>query len=517
MYYSLINSMNRAVVSSYTARTSAFATATGITDTTILGALNTFDLGLISNGLDTKMKAVYPFVGSTATTQKFNFMDARDLDVAFRLQFNGGWVFSSTGALPNGTNAYANSYYNQTTQGDSLSSGHLSYYSRSNTGAAGINIGTQQTTDVIKYNFLNISNSTSYYFPNNIGGTSFSDTDSRGFYVGNRNSLTNINFWKSGIKKVEGSFANYGNINVNIFIGAMSNNGSPSNYSTKECAFSSIGDGLTDGEASTFYNLVETMQVSLSRAVGYTARTTAFATATGITDTTILGALNTFDLGLISNSLDTKMKALYPMVGGTSTTCKYNFMDARDLDAAFRLQFNGGGTFSSNGYQPNGTNAYANTFLNPTNNLTFNSVSFGIYSRTNSTQGSYGVLSADANLFHHNIGSGNFVIGNYNIGYITYTQSPSTRMIMATRRSANDFQAYRNGTSLGTDTTLSSTNVNGNFYFGARNRVDYYTAADSFTNHELAFSFIGNALTNQNCIDLTNLVNTLQTTLSRQV
>jgi len=247
----------------------------------------------------------------------------------------------------------------------------------------------------------------------------------------------------------------------------------------------------------------------------YTARTTAFATATGITDTTILGALNTFDLGLISNGLDTKMKAVYPFVGTTSSTQKYNFMDARDLNSAFRLQFFGGGTFSSNGYQPNGTNAYANTFLNPTNNLTLNSASFGVYSRTNSTQGAYGINQSDTNIFQNNLGTGNFIIGNYNVGFITYTQSPSTRMLMATRRSVNDFQAYRNGTSLGTDTTLSSTNVNGDFFFGARNRLLF--GIDSYSNHELAFSFIGNSLTNQNCIDLTNLVNTLQTTLNRQV
>ena len=120
----------------YTARTTAFATATAITDTTILNALNTFDLGLISNGLDTKMKAIYPFVGSTATTQKYNFMDARDLDVAFRLQFNGGWTHSSTGALPNGTNAYANTYVTPSTNlnADNLS---ISYYSRSDTPLTG--------------------------------------------------------------------------------------------------------------------------------------------------------------------------------------------------------------------------------------------------------------------------------------------------------------------------------------------------------------------------------------------
>jgi hypothetical protein len=96
---------NNTASSSYTARTTAFIAATGITDTTIINALNTMDLSLISNGLDTKMKALYPFVGGTASTHKYNFMDARDLNAAFRLTFNGGWTHSSTGALPNGTNA----------------------------------------------------------------------------------------------------------------------------------------------------------------------------------------------------------------------------------------------------------------------------------------------------------------------------------------------------------------------------------------------------------------------------
>ena len=76
--------------SSYTARTLAFLAATGITDTTISNALNTMDIALIANGLDTKMKALYPFVGGTASTHKFNFMNAADTDAAFRLTFAGG-------------------------------------------------------------------------------------------------------------------------------------------------------------------------------------------------------------------------------------------------------------------------------------------------------------------------------------------------------------------------------------------------------------------------------------------
>jgi len=124
----------------YTARTTAFATATAITDTTILNALNTFDLGLISNGLDTKMKAVYPFVGGTSTTHQYNFFDPRNLDVAFRLQFYGGWTHNSNG-VTGSTNAYADTYLNPTIN-LTVTTPHVSYYNRSTASDSGVWIGT---------------------------------------------------------------------------------------------------------------------------------------------------------------------------------------------------------------------------------------------------------------------------------------------------------------------------------------------------------------------------------------
>jgi hypothetical protein len=248
---------------SYTARTSAFATATGITDATILGALNTFDLGLISNGLDTKMKAVYPFVGGSASTHKYNFLDPRDLNVAFRLSFSGGGTHSSTGYKPNGTNAYADTFYNQTTQGDSANSGHLSYYSRTNSNGAEVEIGASSAS----YNLLEIRTSgTTYPLINQTGTTSFSDADSLGFYIGNRTASNVVNGWKGGVKKVASTIASTSVPNIPIYIGAL-NISYAQNYSTKECAFASIGSGLSDSEASTFSTLVQAMQVTLSRNV----------------------------------------------------------------------------------------------------------------------------------------------------------------------------------------------------------------------------------------------------------
>jgi hypothetical protein len=52
-----------------------------------------------------------------------------------------------------------------------------------------------------------------------------------------------------------------------IFIGAISNNNAASLFSNKECAFATIGSGLTDAEALALYNSIQAMQVTLSRQV----------------------------------------------------------------------------------------------------------------------------------------------------------------------------------------------------------------------------------------------------------
>jgi hypothetical protein len=262
MYYGLINSMSKGGVS-YTARTTAFATATGITDVTILGALNTFDLGLISNSLDTKMKAVYPFVDSTSTTQKYNFMDARDLDVAFRLQFNGGITFSNNGVQFGGVNGWANTFI-QPSSVLLLNSTHVSIYSRSNT--------SKQQFDVCTYNVSNYSPEIAI----NFGGTTYiqvnqnssystiADSNSSGFRLISRvNSTTEKLYKNNSLVLTSARTSTYlspGTINIGRYY-------DNSYFSDRQYCFMSVGDGLTDGEATTFYNLVQAMQTTLNRQV----------------------------------------------------------------------------------------------------------------------------------------------------------------------------------------------------------------------------------------------------------
>ena len=79
----------------------AFLTAAGITDTAQKAAVNTLVKDLKRFNLWSKIKAFYPFVGGTANSHKFNLIDPRDLNEAYRLSFSGGWTHSSIKRISN--------------------------------------------------------------------------------------------------------------------------------------------------------------------------------------------------------------------------------------------------------------------------------------------------------------------------------------------------------------------------------------------------------------------------------
>jgi hypothetical protein len=260
MYYGLINSMSKG--SAYTARTSAFATATGITDATILGALNTFDLGLISNSLDTKMKALYPMVGGTATTHKFNFMNPVDSNSAYRLVFSGGGTHSSNGYQPNGTNATADTFYNPSTTGLSVNSNHLSVYSRTQTSAPCVDIGQTNNNWLSAIQFVG---SNYIYNPNNSYTITTTETASINLSINTRRSSTDFAFFKNNVKVGTNTTTNSSSFtSANVHIASA---GGASLFSPREVAFASIGDGLNDSQCGILYSLVNSLQTSLSRNV----------------------------------------------------------------------------------------------------------------------------------------------------------------------------------------------------------------------------------------------------------
>jgi hypothetical protein len=247
----------------------AFITAAAITDATQQDAIDALVVGLKTDGIWSKMKAIYPFVGGTASAHKWNLKDPRDLDAAFRLVFNGGWTHSSTGATPNGTNGYADTKLNDTSL--TPNSSHMSYYSRTNALSSTYEIGIYNGTKGI---WLGLRQSSGSVFTGGIfqAGTSLeasvANLNSTGYYIGGKNGNTTTKFYKNGANVLSIAKADTTATNTTIYLASLNQNGTPSfGFSTKQVAFSSIGDGLTDTEAANLYTRVQAYQTALSRNV----------------------------------------------------------------------------------------------------------------------------------------------------------------------------------------------------------------------------------------------------------
>jgi hypothetical protein len=245
----------------------------------------------------------------------------------------------------------------------------------------------------------------------------------------------------------------------------------------------------------------------------------AFITAASITDPTQQAAINQLVVSLKGYSLWTKMKAVYPFVGGTSTTHKWNLKNPLDTDAAFRMTFHGGVTHSSNGITF-ATNGYADTKWLPSANSTTSNVSGGAYSRTNLTA-DYALLGSLGFSFNGLLitpksasgityyGANNYIVdGSGN--FVTDTRG----LFHVNRDSSTVSRLYRNGTSISTTTPSISEAPIYAVYLGARNKTG---TAESYFNGNLAFAFLGDTLNSTEATNLYTAVQAFQTTLGRNV
>ena len=248
----------------FDADAAAFFTAANITDTTQKSAVNTLVLSLKSANIWTKMKALYPVVGGVASSHAVNLKQPGTSNLIFAT----GWTHSSTGMTPTNTYADTNRVANSYLTNNNV---HLSFYSRTqNNSISGVNMGAYDGTNDLNlfqyYASVAVKGCSIYGYPNS--AATFNNSNTRGFQIGSRTSTTSLKLYFNGTFLI-----NQTNSNTlvtpprNIFIGASNFNLTASQYTPHECAFASIGDGLTDAEATNFYNAVQTYQTTLGRQV----------------------------------------------------------------------------------------------------------------------------------------------------------------------------------------------------------------------------------------------------------
>ena len=252
---------------SYDSDAQAFFTAASITDTTQKNAVNTLVLNLKSYNIWTKMKAIYPVVGGSASSHAVNLKTPG----TFNLTFATGMTHSSTGMVSNGTTGYANTFFIPSTNLTD-SNNHLSYYSRTDAVAANVcEIGSYNNA-APAFQFFGMQTKftgNSFLCANGVAPyPSVSNTNSQGFHLMTKNgSSTQLNAFKNSTKVITNGTTGIGISTTNVYICAFNANGTAANYTTKQCAFASIGDGLTDTDATNFYTAVQAYQTTLSRNV----------------------------------------------------------------------------------------------------------------------------------------------------------------------------------------------------------------------------------------------------------
>jgi hypothetical protein len=240
--------------------------AGGTLSITEQSAITQLVLDLKSANVWTKMKIIYPMVGSSAAACAQNLKSS-----SFTGSFTGGWSFSSNGILGNATNTYMRTNFVCTTQ-LTASNWHQSYYSRTNNNI-GVDCGVG---DVAGYpsSLMQIRNASnqSYFVCGNFSNYGLGPatvTDSTGFFVGSILSNTDRTYYRNSSILIS-STASIFNVLYpgEITIGAFNEGGlSPRFFNSKECALYTIGDGLTTSEANNLYTLVQAFQTTLSRQV----------------------------------------------------------------------------------------------------------------------------------------------------------------------------------------------------------------------------------------------------------
>ena len=224
----------------------AFITAAAITNPTQQAAINTLVVDLKGYSIWSKMKALYPFVGGSASSHKFNLKDPRDLNAAFRLVFSGGWTHNSNGITGNGVNTEANTKL--------VNNAHLT----ATNGSFGFYLRNTQSANVYDFSpggFFGIALyiDTRYYMYGDL--TSIAGLPSPAFY---------------GLSRIGGTHKGYRNGVVNLTsTSAATLNAGEFSFKTnlRNYAFGYIADGLTDAENTNLYTAVQAFQTTLNRNV----------------------------------------------------------------------------------------------------------------------------------------------------------------------------------------------------------------------------------------------------------
>lgn len=259
----LIGKQEYGIDPDFTAFNARVIAAGGTLNATEESAIQNLCIALKDANIWGSLKAIYPMVGASAAACAQNLKSS-----SFTGTFNGTLTYASSGVTPNGTSGYLDTNLQMDTN-LSVNSNHISYYSRTPDAInSKFDYGAIQGSNPAHYGVFRYVGDMAFFVNGHETGTQWIDTpnsNGSGFFISNRQSSNIFKAVRNSSILATNTTTNTGGMpSINMYI--MRVNGS-NLYGIRECAFASIGDGLSDTQAADFYTAVQAFQTTLGRQV----------------------------------------------------------------------------------------------------------------------------------------------------------------------------------------------------------------------------------------------------------
>jgi hypothetical protein len=235
----------------------AFLTATGLSGAADILAVNTFVTKAKSQGIWTDLDKIYPFIGGTATTHRYNLKNAL-ADGTFYggvthnangVTFNGTTGYFDTGWATNAGNVY-NRHFSQYINSQSMNTAWAGSYDGTN--LFGLRTDQAKTLDFVGLNSL-YATSPTYLTRSSIMCSNVESSTVGKIYTDGSLAFTNT------------AAINAGPVTNTVFVGALSFNGTASFFHNPNVRFATTGNKLTASQQAILNTLAREFNSILGR------------------------------------------------------------------------------------------------------------------------------------------------------------------------------------------------------------------------------------------------------------
>lgn len=494
-------------------------------------AINTYFLGLKEDGIFSKLYFQHLYLGGVANSNKINAINPGTYD----LTFSGTWTHNQSGS----TTAKSSSNYADT--GYDAGAG---YSTLDSTWSFGIIMANKDTSGP-SYAYMGVSN------PYMIIGTDSGKFDN--FYPNNQSisSGNPLNYWNSvfrsgntwysGTKEGGSSLSSGISFAANI-TDAYTKPSSPTNIYINKVNTAGLESGgtylmdwggqyLTTTEANNLLlrinALLTVFLTNIFSDYDADAQTYINAVLSSGGSLSIPGqsAVNTLFVSIKNAGIYPKLKVMYPMIGGTQDSNKWNALNPVDSDAAYRLTYIGSNiSFDANGINITGNNTAAKTWFTPSTVFANNAQTVGYYftgvssilsSNTFPYGGYTGVGTASEPFQAMEITGGNLTSVYYSRSNALSWGPVYNGMFT---QACDDSNVYirRNGNEIATSAvSVNAGRSNYPLYLGALNLINTNPPYQGTSPITMKFFYVADYLTPSEAYQMEEIINDFQTAFGR--